>query len=424
MSASGGGPQSLLDAAVRDGVTPGACLAWARVGEEPTVLCAGRTEHGGDGATVTCETVYDLASLTKPLCTTAAAMLLVREGTLDLDAPVHRYLPAWRGGRRDDVQVRHLLAHESGLPWWLPLYQELADSDPGAAREQAARRRILELHPERAPGGSAVYSDPGFMLLHEVLQVAAGEPPAALAKRALWDPWGLSLCFVDLQPLGATPRSLAATLRSELRARAEVAPTEDCPWRHRVLRAEVHDDNAHFLGGIAPHAGLFGRALDVLTFGLGLLGGWLSSSAGAELGPVPPLPFRERGQGGEGLRGARHRENSIALGRGRHPLDAAVLQRFFTGGGRVQGSTWALGWDTPSPGGSSAGRLVSDRAVGHLGFTGTSLWLDPTRRAAVALLTNRVHPSRADERIKALRPRVHDAVWASLDQAWQERPGR
>ncbi len=369
--------EALLHAAVDAGVTPGACLAFGRVGEPPVLICAGTTEYGPDASPVTDHTIYDLASLTKPLCTTAAAMLLAQQGALDLDAPLSKYLPTFRGGLRERVRVRHLLAHESGLVWWLPLYRELAPLPAGPARLAAVRRRILELNPELEPGCRAVYSDPGFLLLHEVLLAAGGQPPAALAKRALWDRWGLELRFVDLLVTPGGSSRPATVSRHALLADRSVASTEDCPWRKRVLRAEVHDDNAHFMGGVAPHAGLFGTALDVLGFGLGLLGCW--------------------------------------LGLVEQPLERGALDGFLRRRGEAAGSTWVLGWDTPSPSGSSAGRLVSAKAVGHLGFTGTSLWIDPTRQAAVVLLTNRVHPTRSDERIKELRPAVHDAVWALLD---------
>ena len=372
----------ILEAAVSERVVPGACLAWGRVGEPIRQLCRGFTARPGLGLRprqVTAETVYDLASLTKVLCTTTAAMLLVQRGLISLDDPLGRSLPGWSSGPRARVCIRHLLAHEAGLPWWLPFFREV-DAQTGAERRSRVRDRLLSLQPETEPGRESVYSDPGFLLLAMALEEAAQEPLATLVGRELWGPWGISPCFVDLDPHAEGPRQSAALLREELLAKAVVAPTERCPWRGRTLEAEVHDENAHFLGGIAPHAGLFSGAGDVLRFGLGL------------------LQVSSRSPGSAPL------------------LDPELLLAFWTGGSRTGGSTWALGWDTPSPGGSSGGSRISRAAVGHLGFTGTSLWIDPERGAAVVLLSNRVHPSRSDERIKLLRPRVHDAVWELLDR--------
>lgn len=399
------GLQHLLDEAVRQGVTPGACLAWGVLDGGPVrCLCAGATALPGLGPEVrpvTPATLYDLASLTKPLVTALAAMLLVDAGRLALDDPVGRFLPGWSTGRRSRVRLRHLLAHEAGLPWWEPYHLELrvpegvpegesrrsgeagagaaAPATHGERRRNALRDRLLALEPAQEPGQAAVYSDPGYLLLGLALEQAAGEPLAELVARRLGPAWGPELGFVDLEADTGPARCGVAWPRAGLLGEGRaVAATESCPWRGRVLWAEVHDENAHFLGGIAPHAGLFGSAGAVVRLGLALLG--------------------------------------ARAGRAGSPLGSAVVRACWEGGSRPDGATWALGWDTPTPGRSSAGRRVSPRAVGHLGFTGTSLWLDPERGAAVALLTNRVHPSRADERVKLLRPAVHDAVWELLDR--------
>jgi len=372
---------TLLREAQAAGVFSGACLAWARLGEPPALRCVGTTAWPGLGLPtepVGPETVWDLASLTKPLCTSAAAMLAVESGELTLEERVGALLPSWRGGLRDELRIEHLLAHEGGLPWWLPFYRDLP-AGPRPERRRALRAALLELAPAQGPGAQAVYSDPGFLLLDWALEEAAGEPLAQRVARTLWRPWGLDLGFVEQGRAPGLADGGPLWCRDDLLRRAPVAATERCPWRGRVLRAEVHDENAHFLGGRAPHAGLFGRVGDVLGFGLGLL--------------------------------------AVALGRSRMAgLSAASVERFWRGGGRPQGATWALGWDRPSPGGSSAGRRVSGRARGHLGFTGTSLWIDPERAAVVVLLSNRVHPSRSEERLRALRPLLHDCVWETLDR--------
>jgi len=389
--------QRLLDGAVQQQIASAVCLAWGGPAGQATCLCAGATARPGLGlplVPVTPQTRFDLASLTKPLVTALAAMVLVERGLVDLEDPVGRFLPGWGGaGRRGRVRLRHLLAHEAGLPWWLPFHLALrsaegeaagADRRLGPVRRTALRTLLLALEPEHEPGcAAALYSDPGYLLLGMALEEAAGEALAPLVARALGPAWsGEELGFVDLEAgeeVGRL-RLQPAWTRAQLLATAPgVAATELCPWRSRVVWAEVHDENAHFLGGIAPHAGLFGTAPAVVRLGQALL--------------------------------------AAAAGRPGSPLGGDVVRSFWEGGARRCGSTWALGWDTPTPGSSSAGQRVSPRAVGHLGFTGTSLWLDPRRGAAVALLTNRVHPSRADERIKQLRPAVHDAVWGLLDLA-------
>jgi CubicO group peptidase (beta-lactamase class C family) len=213
-----------------------------------------------------------------------------------------------------------------------------------------------------------VYSDLGFLLLGELIELVAQAPLDRVFHERIARPLGLrSTGFVDL-----------ARLRRDKLAPVTdaIAPTEQCGWRNKLLCGEVHDDNAWAVGGVAGHAGLFSTAADVHA-----LVCWLRACA---CGSDPALP-------------------------------AELVQRFWTRDATVPESTWALGWDTPSPTGSSAGTHVSPRAVGHLGFTGTSLWIDLERDAHVILLTNRVHPDRHDERIREVRPRVHDAVWEALD---------
>ena len=206
------------------------------------------------------------------------------------------------------------------------------------------------------------------MLLGELIELVARMPLDRFCQQRIFRPLRLrSIAFVDLSAL-RTRRVAPIT--------AVIAPTERCPWRKRVLCGEVHDDNAYAMGGVAGHAGLFGSAADVHGLVVRLRACW-------------------RG------------EDDF--------LPRELLRELWTRDPSVAGSTWALGWDTPSPEGSSAGRRVSANAVGHLGFTGTSLWVDLERDAHVILLTNRVHPRRDNERIREVRPRVHDAAWEALD---------
>ena len=251
------GVAAQLRQAVADGVFPAAALVASRAGEERLAWYAG--DAGPD-------TRFDLASLTKVLYTTAAAMVLTADGRLDPEAPVAGLLPGWEAGAAAGVRVRHLLHHESGLPWWRPLYEEVGAAGDGprdAALRRAVRQAALALPLEVAPEAQEEYSDPGFIVLEQVLEHAAAGPLPALVATRVWEPLGMRTTrFVDLTVPGA---------REAARADGPYAPTEDCPWRGRRLVAEVHDHNAHALGGVAGHAGLFATAEDVHAFGVGVL---------------------------------------------------------------------------------------------------------------------------------------------------------
>lgn len=308
---------------------------------------------------VTRATVFDLASLTKPLVTTLVSMYLFQHGQLDLDRPCIEYWPRLKGVGKGKITARHLLSHSSGLPAWRPYYLCLR-SRPGAQRMETLKQWIMAEPLCAEPGEKADYSDIGFMVLQWVLEHIAGRPLTQLYDDIIRRPLGLDdLFFIDLQ---------------QEKPRRPYAATELCPWRNRMLSGEVHDDNTWVIGGVAGHAGLFGTAGEVYA----LLQGLLSS---------------EQGQG-------------------RHPVfDRSILRHFFT---RHNQSNWALGFDTPSEKNSSAGHYFNPESVGHLGYTGTSFWMDRERAVIVLLLTNRVHPCRYDARIRAFRPRLHDSVMAAI----------
>jgi CubicO group peptidase (beta-lactamase class C family) len=323
------------------------------------------------------DTVFDLSSLTKPLATTLAVLLLVREGKLRLDDRVSRLVPGFAVHGKDGVTIRHLLAHCSGLAAHRPFFDDIRrierEGRPNFVATRGARDLVYEaIHRERPahpPGVAAVYSDLGFMLLGELVELVAHQPLADFVRARLYRPLGLQhLDFIDLTRLR----------RERLEPDTDaIAPTERCPWRGKILCGEVHDDNAWAMGGVAGHAGLFGNAASVHAL-------------------IVMLRACARGEPG--------------------PLPAALVQEMWRRDGAVGDSTWALGWDTPSAHGSSAGTRVSRRAVGHLGFTGTSMWIDLERDCHVVLLTNRVHPSRRNEAIREIRPRLHDAVFEALDR--------
>ncbi len=343
----------LLDDAVGQKAFPGGVVAVGKDGALVHLRAVGKLSYDQGAAPAANDTIYDLASLTKVVVTTTMAMMLVDEELLDLDKPVRAFLPQFRGGSKDAVTVRQLLTHSAGVDWWAPLYKE-----PGSRAAYVQRIEKMDLVYE--PGTKSLYSDLGLLLLGEILERVAGEPIDAFARRRILGPLGMK----DTQfkpPASLLPR---------------IAPTENDPWRGRVVRGEVHDENAQAMGGIAPHAGLFGTAPDLARFAQMLVNG-----------------------------GVYDHKRLVS----RETLEA------FTRPAGVPGSSRALGWDTPD-GSNSAGSLLSKRSFGHTGFTGTSMWVDPERKLFVILLTNRVHPTRENNAIRAVRREVADAVVRGLAQ--------
>jgi CubicO group peptidase (beta-lactamase class C family) len=365
----------VITRAIDGGAFPGAVILVARSGEVLYHEPFGSRSLVPERTPMAADTVFDLSSLTKPLATTALVMLLTREGKLRPEDRVTRFVQNFGAQGKFGVTVRHLLAHCSGLPAWRPYHRDIARAATGRPNHLASRgaREFVyeQIHRERLeypPGTQAVYSDLGFLLLGELVELVTQAPLDRVFHERIALPLGLRATgFVDL---GRLRRDKLAPVTDA------IAPTEQGGWREKLLCGEVHDDNAWAVGGVAGHAGLFSTAADVHT-----LVSWLRACA---CGSDAALP-------------------------------AELVRRFWTREGSVPDSTWALGWDTPSSQGSSAGTRVSPRAVGHLGFTGTSLWIDLERDAHVILLTNRVHPDRHDERIREVRPQVHDAVWEVLD---------
>jgi CubicO group peptidase (beta-lactamase class C family) len=310
------------------------------------------------------DTLFDLASLTKPLCTATLCMQLEERGALSLDEEP-----------RPGVTVRQLLAHASGLPAWklLPL--------AGAAHPPVGARAFLQREPLEAPPGTrAVYSDLGFILLGMHLEQRTGRFLEVMFAEEIARPLGVEVAFLPPP--------------------ARCAPTEG------DLRGVVHDENARALGGVAGHAGLFGHARDVARIAHALLAAWATAPPAATSTAAPPAAPEKRTNVRAFSEPSEKNERSFFSG--------GAVRKFWAPSG-VAGSTWCLGWDRPAAVGSSAGERWPRDGVGHLGFTGCSLWLDPARGRAVVLLTNRVHPTRANDRIKQLRPVLHDAVVAALE---------
>ena len=341
----------VLEAAVSARAFPGAVVAVGKDAALVHLKAFGHLSYDEGAAPVQTDTMYDLASLTKVVVTTTMAMILVDEGKLDITKPVSAFLPEFHGGARDRVTVWHLLTHSSGIDWWAPLYKELKG-------KQAYLEKIEAMDLVYEPGTKSVYSDLGEILLGEILERVAGQDLESFARDRILGPLGMK---------DTTYRPGPALL-------PRIAPTENDPWRGRVLRGEVHDENAYALGGVAPHAGLFSTAPDLARFAQMLLDGGVLEH--------------------------------------RRIVSRETVEKFTQKAG-VPGSSRALGWDTPSEN-SSAGSLFSPRSFGHTGFTGTSMWMDPERNLFVVLLSNRVHPTRENNAIREVRRAVADAVVRGL----------
>ena len=334
------------------------CAFGAQIGSNIRLLDAiGLFTYGTEGPanpSVSPQTAYDIASLTKVVATTSVAMLLYQRGLLDLDLPVGELLPGFVVGRESSmlarkVTIRHLLAHNSGLPGYVPFFHT-------ATTPFAVLRGCLELPIEAEPGSRAEYSDPGFILLGKALETILHENLATWANREVFLPLGMTGTLYCPTP------SL----------RPGIPPTEeDELFRQRMIQGEVQDEHAFLLKGAAGHAGLFSTVPDLLRFSQAIT--------------VP-----EQSQ-----------------------LFKPETVAFFATRQGPEGSSRALGWDTPSEE-SSSGHLFSAKSVGHLGYSGCSMWIDLEAQVSVILLTNRTWPHRQSQLIRSIRPAFHDAIRKAL----------
>ena len=380
---------AVLEEGLLGGVAPGLAAAVRRRGQVVHHSVHGEAQRVPERRALGPGDLFDLASVTKLHVTTALARLADR-GELDLDAAAARWLPGFRPGK-EGISLRHLLAHASGLPAWRPLYERVAADPVGRAAflpaperppaEELAGafcrgRELVEAAVGAeplvaAPGARAVYSDLGFIALGLVLERVGGVPLHAVVEAEVLRPLGLgdTVFLPGLDPAGRAARA----------GGRRFAATRAAPARGgEVLCGAVDDDNAWAMGGVAGHAGLFATAPDVAALGQA----WLDALAG------------------------------------RSPWLSAATAGRFVARDATPGSERALGWDTPSPAGSTLGSRLGRGprgAVGHLGFTGTSLWVDLDAEVACALLTNHVHPGGPDRpRLRAFRARFHDVVAEAL----------
>lgn len=348
----------LMKKAVSDGVFPGAVLLVSKNNQIEFYEPYGLADLFS-GAPITRDTLFDLASLTKPLATTLAVMLLIQRSMLELDQPVVSILPHFRDPKMSQVTARHLLGHCSGLidyrPFYLNLRHVLVED-----REEMLKKMLVQEMLVDSPGNQVIYSDIGFMILRWMIETITGERLNHFVNEFLYHPLGLK----QIHFIGQDHRE----------CNENIAATELCMWRHCLVKGMVHDDNAFVMGGVDGHAGLFGAAADV-----------------ARLISILISDCRKVSGGGF--------------------FESKIIHRFWS---RFSPFGRALGFDVPSASGASCGRFFSENSVGHLGFTGTSFWIDPVRSVFVVLLTNRVHPSRYNFEIRRFRPLIHDEIMRAI----------
>jgi CubicO group peptidase (beta-lactamase class C family) len=384
------GPQGRFDAATRvldEAIAarafPGCAFGVLAGGEVVLAGARGRFTFDETAPAVTPQTVYDVASLTKVTATTAAAMILHQRGLLDLETPLGELLPGFVANRAASdparrVTLRHLLAHNSGLPGYVEFFRT-------AATAESLLEACLNLPLKAEPGVRAEYSDPGFILLGKALERLTGETLPAWTRREIFQPLGLTATgFIESHPSDKNkdvarvghPVFSGCIKKSSIEACGLIPPTEqDTSFRHRVIQGEVQDENAWLLGGASGHAGLFCNVPDLLRFAREIL--------------------------------------AATANDGKACLFNAATVEFFAQRQDPVGSSRALGWDTPSQP-SSSGRHFSPHSIGHLGFSGCSLWMDLEAGIAVVLLTNRTWPDRQSQLIRQVRPAFHDAVRQAL----------
>jgi CubicO group peptidase (beta-lactamase class C family) len=347
--------RALLEKAITERAFPGAAYGVLSRGRVIALDAVGRFTYEPDAPEVRPDTVFDLASVTKVMATTSMAMLLYDRGILDLDMPLGEILPAFVVGRdpgsgKERVTLRMLLSHSSGLPAYARLFEQHSSAN-------GLLRACLQMPLEAPPGTRVEYSDIGFILLGKALEVLAGDYLARYCEREIFAPLGLNQTVFCPPP----------------QKREQIPPTvHDVEFRKRVIQGEVHDEHAYVLGGYGGHAGLFSNVPDVLMFACCILQEGTSAEGGRLLRPETVRLFASR-----------------------------------------QNESRALGWDTPTAP-SSSGRYFSASSIGHLGYVGTSLWIDRERELAVVLLTNRTWPDRSSKAIQQVRPEFHDAIVTAL----------
>ncbi|NQU68430.1 MAG: serine hydrolase [Candidatus Marinimicrobia bacterium] len=348
---------AVLDSAIDERIFPGAQIFIAQDGKLIANRSFGHLTYDSDSPEVTDQTRYDVASLTKVLVTTPITMKLSSKYLIGLDHTVDQYFPEFTGGGKESVTLRHLMTHSSGLPPFKTYYQM-----DGFSNSDDVIVDILSTSLDFTPGSQYQYSDLGMILMGKILEKVGKRSLDSMARSWVFKPF-------NMDHTGYLP---AASLKPK------IAPTEyDSVYRHTLIQGVVHDENTYLMGGVAPHAGVFSTAMDIANYAQMMVNG------GTFLG--------------------------------RRYFESWMINQYTRRQDLPAGSDRAIGWDTPSRNGhSSAGDMFSDSSYGHLGFTGTSLWVDPDRKIVVVMLTNRVHPTRDRGGIYEVRRRFHTEVMKAL----------
>jgi CubicO group peptidase (beta-lactamase class C family) len=361
-----------MNQAVEENVFPGAVVLIAHHEKIVFQGAFGYSRLIPEKVPMTTGALFDIASLTKPVATATACMLLIHRGDLKLEDPVHKIISNFGNGDKDNVTIFHLLTHSSGFRAWRPLYKEVfpeAKDHPERTGDDQTRQAIYGLihkEPLSYPTGTqSLYSDLNFILLGEIIEKITGMRLDRFCDREI---------FSKLK-LGETFYLPWRDEISQTRMKGKIiAATEDCPWRRKILVGVVEDENAYALGGVSGNAGVFSTASDLYRF--------LEILLHADSGDSAHFPPK-------------------------------LVHLFLKRNSDVPKSSWAFGWDTPSAP-SASGKYFSANSFGHLGYSGTSIWADRDQKLAVILLTNRVHPTRKNDRIKKFRPEIHDLIYKAV----------
>jgi len=341
--------ESLINNAIDDKVFPGCVFLISHHGEIIIHKGFGHFEYNEDTKRVTKKTIYDLASLTKVLATVQAIMILKDRGEIDIDKKVSYYLSKFKGKHKSLVKIRNLLSHSSGLPSWKPLFGVSYD-------KESLLDNIYKISLEYIPNERCDYSDLGFILLGEIIEKITTLRLDKFCKKYIFEPLNMNYTYF------CPPKEIWK----------DIPPTEYCKWRRKVIQGEVHDENAYIMNGVSGHAGLFSNAYDIEKFCKMILN--LGSYNKIQLiHPKTILEFTEK------------RKN-------------------------IKDCKWALGWRVYMGKDDIIGSFFSNSSFGHLGFTGTSIWIDPEKEFFTILLSNRIYPSRENKKILEFRPIIHNEI--------------
>jgi len=343
----------IIQSAIRDSAFPGAVVLVSEEGKIIYEKAFGHLTYNDTSAAVTKNTIYDIASLTKVIATTTAAMICYDKNLFSLDDPVAKYIPKFSQNRKEKVTINNLLLHNSGLPAFKRFYESYSSADEITSD-------IYKTPLKYETGSKTVYSDLGFITLAKIVEQVTGKRFEDFCNEEIFIPLQMNSTFFN--PAESVIHN--------------IAPTEyDNYWRNKLIWGEVHDETASLLNGVAGHAGLFSTAKDVSNLLQLLL--------------------------------------NDGTFNGHQIIKPATVKLFTTR--YSDKSTRALGWNTKSEENSSAGNLFDLTSFGHTGFTGTSAWVDPTKDIFIVFLTNRIYPARKNKKLYKVRPVLHDAVINALD---------